>query len=576
MTMNSFSDYGINLPDNFTGERSTTCPQCSSTRKKKSTPCLRVNGDKGVWKCQHCGWAGSLGGHNPNKREEVEYLKPIIDDKPQLSSDVAKWFKTNRNIGLGALLSAKVFSCFKYLRATGEDTLCMAFPYYKEGELVNVKYRDANKNMTQEKSPEPSCFNLDSIKGAADIFITEGEIDTLSLIEAGFKSAVSVDKGAPQAKDNSADKKLECISLNMSYFEGAKRIYLVTDKDEPGLRLERELVKIFGASKCYLVKYPQECKDINDVLVRFGIEGVQEAVNSASPCPISGLVSVGSQKDKLLSYWKQGVLKGLSTGFVNLDDVFTLQMGSVNVVTGIPQSGKSEFVHQILINAMVNHKLHAVVFSPEMLPSENLVANFAEKYTNKPFFGKNRMDYRDVNSAVDYLDKHLHMIIPPADETPSLEELLTTAQVCVDRYGAKLFVIDPYNEIQHTRDAFVTETDYISKFMSRLRTFARQNKVWVCLVAHPTKLKKEPNGNFPVPTMYDIAGSANFYNKTDNGISLWRDIKAKNNLVQVHIQKIKNKNIGRAGEIVTFEWQRGSGTFKEYREVRGYEEPPNK
>ena len=139
----------------------------------------------------------------------------------------------------------------------------------------------------------------------------------------------------------------------------------------------------------------------------------------------------------------------------------------------------------------------------------------------------------------------------------------------MDRYGCKMFVIDPYNEIEHTRDQWMTETEYVSWFMARLRKFARQNKIWVGLVAHPTKLRKdEKSKKYPVASLYDISGSANFANKTDNGISLWRDTAKKDNVVQVHILKIKNKFIGRANTHMEFQWDRTTGRFSEIEEHR--------
>ena len=174
-----------------------------------------------------------------------------------------------------------------------------------------------------------------------------------------------------------------------------------------------------------------------------------------------------------------------------------------------------------------------------------------------------------MQDAIEQISADIQVILPDADKTPTLPELLTSAQVCVDRYGCKMFVLDPYNEIEHTRDQWMTETEYVSWFMARLRKFARQNKVWVGLVAHPTKLRKdEKSKKYPVATLYDISGSANFANKTDNGISLWRDATKKDNIVHVHILKIKNKHIGKANSMVAFEWDRSTGRFSVHDEHR--------
>ena len=132
------------------------------------------------------------------------------------------------------------------------------------------------------------------------------------------------------------------------------------------------------------------------------------------------------------------------------------------------------------------------------------------------------------------------------------------------RYGCRMFIFDPYNEIEHTRNQYMSETEYVSFFMAKLRNFARLNKVWVGLVAHPTKLRKdEKTKKYPVATLYDISGSANFANKTDNGISLWREQKPDCHEVQVHILKVKSKFIGRANTHIVLNWDRRTGTFSE-------------
>lgn len=563
--MSHFSDFGIDLPDHFSGDRKVLCPKCSASRKKSKDPCLSVNGETGMWHCHNCGWSGKLNeSEAPALPPRKTYRRPSAElVGSNIDPRIIDYF-ANRGIGANALAKAKVYSTWHWLPGTGEETLCIAFPFYKDGELINVKYRDARKNMAQEKDPEPCLWNIDACKKAETIYITEGEIDASTLIECGFSTAVSVDKGAPQPNDSDATKKLECVANCIEILENADAVVLVTDKDEPGLRLEKELIDRIGPAKCRLVTYPEGCKDINEVLTRCGSGAVVKAITAAVPAPVPGLRQMAEFRANIENYYRKGKPRGLTTGYPDFDRYFTFQPGSVNLVTGIPQSGKSEFVHQLVVNAIRLHDWKAAVFSPEMLPVENLFANFAEKLSGKPFFGpgEERMSWQEMQDTLAKVDEYIKVILPDADKTPTLDELLAAAQVCVTRYGVKVFVIDPYNEIEHTRTQWMSETEYISYFMARLRKFARQNGVVVFLVAHPTKLKKdERTKKYPVATLYDIAGSANFANKTDNGLSLWRDPTAKSNIVQVHILKIKNKHIGRANTHQEFEWNRKNGRF---------------
>ncbi|UKI34084.1 MAG: toprim domain-containing protein [Lentisphaeria bacterium] len=554
------------MPDHFPGDRKVLCPKCSATRKKPHDPCLSVNGETGMWHCHNCGWSGKLsdggrtGGSAPAHLPTARRKTGRLGDRPADPRLFLHPRDRRQYAGQGAGLFGLAFPA-RHRRGDALHRL----PHYRDGELLNIKYRDARKNMAQEKDPEPCLWNIDACKKADTIYITEGEIDALTLIECGFPTAVSVDKGAPQPNDSDATKKLECVTNCLEILENAESVVLVTDKDEPGLRLEKELLDRIGPAKCKLVTYPEGCKDINEVLTRCGAAAVIKAITAATPAPVPGLRNMAEFRANIENYYRKGKPRGLTTGYPDFDRYFTFQPGSVNIVTGIPQSGKSEFVHQLVVNAIQLHNWKAAVFSPEMLPVENLFANFAEKLSGRPFFGpaEERMSYQEMEATLTRVDEYIKVILPDADKTPTLDELLAAAQVCVVRYGVKMFVLDPYNEIEHTRTQWMTETEYISYFMARLRKFARQNGVLVFLVAHPTKLKKdERTKKYPVASLYDIAGSANFANKTDNGLSLWRDPTAKSNIVQVHILKIKNKHIGRANTHQEFEWNRKNGRFR--------------
>ena len=563
--MKSFRDFGIDLPDRFHGDRKTTCPKCSESRRNKHEPCLSVNGDEGVWKCHHCGWTGTIheGEHHEYRPQRKIYRRPAPETvRPDMVPEVRDYFH-RRGISDATILKTGCYSTVRFLRATNCDTVVMAFPYYRNGELLNVKYRDARKNMTQEQDPEPCCWNIDHCVKAETVYITEGEFDAATLVECGFDAACSVDKGAPNVNDESADKKCECVMNCMDVFETAAEIVLVTDKDPNGLRLEKELIARIGAGKCFTCRYPADCKDINDVLVKHGREAVIRCVSEAEPVPVPGLHEFGEFRDRILKLYRHGTPRGLTTGWPELDAFFTLQPGSLNIITGIPMSGKSEFVHAMMVNAIRLNDWKIGIFSPEMLPEEELFANFAEKIIGKPFFGPeaSRIEPEELERALALADAAVKVILPEEDRTPTLDEILTAARVAVVRHGIRALVLDPYNEIESSRPAAMTETEYISKVLSRLRQFARRYQLWVGMVAHPTKLQKDQRtGEYPVPTPYDISGSANWRNKADNCLSLWRSFRAKNNIVEVHIQKIKRKGIGKLG-FQKFQWNRANGQY---------------
>ena len=115
------------------------------------------------------------------------------------------------------------------------------------------------------------------------------------------------------------------------------------------------------------------------------------------------------------------------------------------------------------------------------------------------------------------------------------------------RDGINCLVLDPWNELEHSRPEKVSETEYISQCLSKIRRFARVNGVHIWVVAHPTKLSKNRDGIYPCPTPYDVSGSAHWRNKADNCLAVYRpDFTSAR--VDIVVQKIRFKHTGRVGE----------------------------
>lgn len=580
--MKSFRDFGIDLPTGFSGDRKTTCPKCSHLRKKPHEPCLSVNGDKGTWNCHNCGWTGSLHekGDFPSRQETKVYRRPapesVTDD---LSNDVIKWF-AGRGIGMTTLIKGRVYSTWHYLAGTGQQTLCMAFPYYRNGELLNVKYRDARKNMTQEKDPEPCLWNIDAAAGAKTICITEGEIDALSLIECGYTAAVSVDKGAPNAKDANAAKKLECVSNCREILDAAENIILVTDKDEPGIRLEKEILALLGPQKCKRTTYPSDCKDINDVLVKYGPEGVMRVIDNAEPYPVPGIHRFSEFRAEIDRLYQNGISRGLSTGWRMLDKIYSIQPGTLNIITGLPSSGKGMFAHSLAINAVKNLDWHWAIFTPEMLPADRLFWDLAEKIMHKPFFGSSRMSLSEKDRALEMADNAFRIITQDdLEDDMTLDKILLLFEVCVVRYGVKGVIIDPWNWIEYKLPLHENYTNFTGKMLQKCINFARTHQVWFGILAHPRKPEKDKRtGKYPVMTLNDISGSQEFSNKADFGLSIYRDMTT--NITQIHVVKSKNRFVAQMNCYCEFRFDWSNSTYtdidpeQEHRYSPQEAEPP--
>lgn len=257
--------------------------------------------------------------------------------------------------------------------------------------------------------------------------------------------------------------------------------------------------------------------------------------------------------------YDNGLPSGSKTGWTMLDKYYTVKTGQWTLVTGIPGHGKSEWVDALMVN-LANQKWRFAIFSPENHPLEMHCAKIIEKKTGKPFTHgpTERASKDEVEKAVEWMGKHFVFI---KTETPNMREILTEGVNKVAGYPQMPggIVIDPWNQLEHYRPSGMTETEYISQALSEVIWFARENNVHIWIIAHPMKLQKE-NGKYPVPTPYDVAGSAHWRNKADNCLCVWRDEKEVNQFVELHVQKVRFKNIGRVGR-VDFRYDKVTGRY---------------
>lgn len=565
----TWDDLGISIPTGSAGpEVYTTCPQCSPNRKKKHVKCLSVNIEKEVWYCAHCDWRGTLKGgteerSNPYAHKKRTYRKPEIKitDLPQ---PVVKWF-SDRGISEGVLARNKIGYESVYMPQCEDYVNAIRFPFYRNGELVNVKSRDGKKNFRMESGAERLFFGMDDCQGET-VIIVEGEIDKLSIEVAGFINCISVPDGAPSPKAKDYSSKFDFIEAAEEWLAG-KRFILAVDNDEPGKVLEEELSRRLGKDRCKLTVWPDGCKDANDVLVKHGMNRLKDCIESAQDYPVEGLYSFSDISHHIENLYNNGVSRGDKTGWKTVDEFYTVRPGEFTVVTGIPGHGKSEWLDALMLN-LVQSGWKFGVFSPENQPLERHGAKLIEKFIGEPFHnysGCKRMSRGDMQDAQRMLDKAFQFILPPDDQL-TIEGILNLAKVAISRKGIKGMVLDPWNEIDHSRPGNMTETEYISAALTKIRRFARANNIHMWVVAHPTKMQKkdtmdkDKKDEYRVPTPYDIAGSAHWRNKADNAITVYRNFDS--DVVDIHIQKIRFKEIGKVG-LAQLRYEFSTGRYKE-------------
>lgn len=533
----TYADLNIDIPPGrTTGQVYTKCPTCSHDRKKKNVKCLGVNLDQGIFHCNHCGWKGTI--------NERKYERPKWENKTDLPESIVEWF-LQRNIGQDVLREMKISHTVIFMPQCESEKKVMCFNYFRNNQLINVKYRDSQKNFRMHKDAELILYNLDGISGQETIYITEGECDALVMIQAGFKSTCSVPNGASKNNNN-----LEYLDNCWQAFDGAKQVYIMTDTDEPGNKLADELARRIGVERCLRVEF-EEFKDVNDA-VNAGVKITQEWIDEHSRIyPLVGVYDANAFWDDLIHVRKYGFPKGFKLR-EPLGKFIQIHPGFQTIITGIPGHGKSEFLDQLLLELGIDHGTKGAYFSPENSPTHLHLMKIAEKLYGKSFW---EMTLAEIDSTRQWIFEHLFWINP--EDGYSLSNLLEHVRKAVLRHGINWYVFDPWNKLEHKRPAGMTETEYVSMALDEMDIFNKKNGVHGFLVAHPTKMDKDANNNFNVPNLYSISGSAHFFNKTAIGMSVYKSAPGQ---TQVHIQKVKFKFWGEIG-VIDYLWDDKNGRY---------------
>lgn len=564
--MKTFSDFRIDIGSRSGVEVKTTCPECSPHRKKRNYPCLNVNTEKGVWNCWHCGWSGTLKG-GEWQRPEIRkvYSRPKYVPQPESADDgkrakMLEWF-ASRGISEAVVDRNRIALGREYFPQVEEERNCIMFPYLRGEDVVNVKYRTSDKLFRMAAGAERVLYGLNDIDPKVLVWV-EGEMDKLSVEMTGLLSCVSVPDGAPAPDSKSYETKFDF--LGDPVLQAVQLHIIAVDNDGPGVRLQDELVRRLGREKCQVVVWPAGCKDANDVLVQHGVEVLADCLGNARPLPIEGTFHVDDMIEQIFNDYEHGPARGVSTCWAEMDNTYRVMPGEWTLVTGIPGHGKSEWLDALALNLARGYGWPFGIFSPENQPIEYHVEKLAEKVVGKPFSEgfTERMSFAEMSEALKFVNDHFSFMLP---DFPTIDGLLAIAQELVLRRGIRGLIIDPWNEINSNTGPGLTETDYISQALTKIRTFARRNDVHVWLVAHPTKLQKnQTTGVYPVPTPYDVSGSAHWRNKADNCITVYRDVANEENPVQVHVQKIRKKANGKVG-CVEFVYDKICGRYEPHK-----------
>jgi len=519
-----------------------SCPECSSHSKRKNPKDIQYYPSTKIAYCHKC--QSTFFEYKQFERKQ-EYLIPEWKNITDLSDKAVKWF-TGRMISQSTLIKMKVYTTNEFMPQFNKIMHVICFPFFVGEKCLNIKFRGAQKSFKLVSGAELVWYNFNALKNFKEIIICEGEIDALTWIENGFENVISVPNGA--------SGKLEFLDNSIDLFEDIEKFYLSTDNDTAGIKLRDELIRRLGAEKCHLLNFKQY-KDANDYFVGYGGIELKNLIKEAIPVPIKGIINIDSLYSEIFDLYENGIKNGLEINNPEIDKYMTIELGRLMIVGGIPGSGKSEFIDYLVSRLNLIYGWKSAFFTPENYPLKYHYRKIHEKFSGRSFDKKT--DTTDFLSIFEYIKDNYFYILDEDDMT--VETIMKSAKMLVKQKGIKILVLDPYNKLEHQYKSNVSETQYISKFLDTLSNFAKFNNVLVILVAHPRKMQIGA-----VPTLYDISGSANFYNKADYGITIHRDKNdngSMSNAVDLHVQKIKFKHLGVQG-VAELNYNYNNGRFE--------------
>lgn len=534
------------------GAKRCLCPLCSHTRKKRNEPTLCWDYTKNVGYCQHCGAVCVLHKEQPVQPQTQQSApEPVIDpqaqharlvsryplDKRSLSPRAGEWLEAR---GIDAEI-ARQMGCFSI--PMGRDDEAIAFVFRRDGLETNIKFRTLKEKgyffATSGALMHP--YNADAIGKHTTLIITEGEMDSIACLCAELPNTIGVPNGA-------GSKNMAWIDTYAAEMAAVECFYIAADDDARGHELRQALIDKLGAERCHIVTY-NGYKDANELLQNEGKEALKAQLQMASQPEIEHIINLSNELDSFEKFFADGGMKGLKIDMPEIDQIVSWRTGSFIVVTGIPGHGKSEFIDFLVVSLNRLHGFKTLFFSPENDPVTYHMSKLSMKITGKRF-GTPYMTHEEMSTVYTDIKQNFFFIEPDLFD---IDQILEIAAVMVKMHGIKVFVVDPFNTLELKNPENISETNVINRLLGKFKAFVRNYNVSLILSAHPRKmdvLGKSDVANHREPTLYDISGSANFYNRCDYGIIVHRpdkdvkDTKGDRNYTNITFEKIRWRELG--------------------------------
>jgi len=472
------------------------------------------------------------------------------------------------------------------------NTVCLNFPYYQDGLLVNIKYRDPRKNFKLIAGASKIFYNIDSIKEREYCIITEGEFDAMAFHQSGLTSVVSVPNGATiseKEKDHYQETgqlkvfnplNLEYLDLNIERFDHLKTIYIATDDDATGVKLRLELARRLGKERCKFIRFgdfkDKEDKPINDpneLLVKKGEKVLADSINKAYDFPIENVSVAEDHIEEMLSDFDHGRERGKPTGFESLDPHFSLYPGWLYMENGYPNEGKTTAMLNLMAVSTILYGDKWGVYSPENYPIKNVIDTLAEIFLNNTSNPEiktriKKYEYKDV--ITEHINNHFYFV--NNDDGYSPKELLIVKEELIKKKGITGFFADPWSALNHDGMGQMREDQYIAQCLNREIRLAKKYNIMNIISHHPPK-PADVKGTLKAPHPYQLSGGSMWWNKSDVIFAIHQvnRLDFTDNKVGWHVQKVKEVKLfgekTNPEQPVVFEYQFKSNRFLERENI---------
>jgi len=557
MYYNQITKLGIKIKRR-SGQEKTTCPQCSESRRNKKDPCLSVNITEGTYNCHHCGWKGNVRAFE-RREASKKYFRPdkSLLENIQLNDKIIS-YSESRGISRETLKRFNIHGKEEWMPATQKKERCIVFPYIRDSQVVNAKFRDGAKNFRLIKDAELIFFGMQTLPDRNCAIITEGEWDMLTAYECGFSQTYEpvanedgelveheLGRWAVLSVPNGASKgnqQLEYLDNCSDYLATIDEFIIATDGDEAGRKLRDELVRRLGVEKCRVLDYPEGCKDLNDVLLKHGKQQVVDLLLESAPIPIDGVYYLEQIFPDMLESFKAGVQLAPTTRFDEMDDYFRWKKGDITLCTGYGNHGKSFFMLQMMLTKSIWDGWKWAIFSPENYPPNDFYDDMVEMYAGKWL---QKMTVDEYTEACKFISDHIYYVYPENEH--DINSIHEKFRYLILKKGIDGVMIDPFNQLDKTQKAYERDDQYLSWVLKDIKRFALLNNIVYAIIAHPKNPTYNQDRSLPVPDSYDLHGGSMWANKADQILAYYRPRfhEDKNSPeVDVYVQKLKRKRTG--------------------------------